>query len=228
MEDRARTYQFRQDIYLRRGPSDGSFDCYPPGEVRAELEELAPPRFIRPAPPTYRSVTPSQPEVFLRPPPPVLPPPWVPVTPSAAKPAQSAPRRGTGPWWLLAALLGFPILVGLLDQAKSSLTKSLEQAARAPGNVSAAQPIVEVRRALPAVPRALAVTTHDSAVSNLTWQPVRMPDGSVVQACYQGELPSSAALPAQGRFIGEEWLTGDTSWIWTVPAGASFPSWVDP
>jgi len=55
-----------------------------------------------------------------------------------------------------------------------------------------------------------------------------MPDGSIVWAVYQGELPSSAALPAQGRFIGEEWSTGSTAWIWMTPAGASFPSWVDP
>jgi hypothetical protein len=55
-----------------------------------------------------------------------------------------------------------------------------------------------------------------------------MPDGTIVSASYQGELPSSASLPSQGRFIGEEWSTGDTSWIWMTPAGASFPSWVDP
>ena len=35
-----------------------------------------------------------------------------------------------------------------------------------------------------------------------------MPDGTVVEASYQGELPNSAALPARGRFIGEEWSTG--------------------
>jgi len=55
-----------------------------------------------------------------------------------------------------------------------------------------------------------------------------MPDGTIVEARYQGELPSSAALPPQGRFIGEEWSTGNTSWIWMTPAGAAFPSWVDP
>jgi hypothetical protein len=53
-------------------------------------------------------------------------------------------------------------------------------------------------------------------------------DGTTVQVCYQGELPSSAALPRQGRFIGEEWSTGNTSWIWMTPAGVNFPSWVDP
>ena len=89
-------------------------------------------------------------------------------------------------------------------------------------------PAVEVRRALPAVPRAIALTSAVSSVSKTEWQPIRMPDGSVVQASYQGELPSSAALPARGRFIGEEYSTGNTTWIWMTPAGASFPSWVDP
>jgi hypothetical protein len=55
-----------------------------------------------------------------------------------------------------------------------------------------------------------------------------MPDGTIVEARYQGELPSSAALPPQGRFIGEWWSTGNTSWIWMTPAEANFPSWVDP
>jgi hypothetical protein len=81
---------------------------------------------------------------------------------------------------------------------------------------------------LPVVPRALPITAQSFTVPNAAWQPIRMPDGTVVQASYQGELPSSAALPARGRFIGEEYSTGNTSWIWMTPAGASFPSWVDP
>src|SRR6516162_3856893 len=84
---------------------------------------------------------------------------------------------------------------------------------------------------LPTVPRALPVTSSVSLVSDPQigqWQPVRLLDGTTVQVCYQGELPSSAALPHQGRFIGEEWSTGNTSWIWMTPAGASFPSRIDP
>jgi hypothetical protein len=84
---------------------------------------------------------------------------------------------------------------------------------------------VEVRRALPAVPRALPAVT--SAMST-QWQTIKFPDGTLAEAAYQGELPSSSSLPSQGRFIGEEWSTGSTSWIWMTPAGASFPSWVDP
>jgi hypothetical protein len=55
-----------------------------------------------------------------------------------------------------------------------------------------------------------------------------MPDGTVLNVSYQGDLPSSASLPARGRFIGEEYTTGPTTWIWMTPAGASLPSWVDP
>jgi hypothetical protein len=55
-----------------------------------------------------------------------------------------------------------------------------------------------------------------------------MPDGTIVNVSYQGELSSSAALPPQGRFVGEQYSTGTTSWVWMTPAGASFPSWVDP
>jgi hypothetical protein len=58
-------------------------------------------------------------------------------------------------------------------------------------------PPVEVRRAIPVVPRALPVTFPVSTVSD-SWQPVRLLDGTTVQAFYQGELPSSAALPSQG------------------------------
>jgi hypothetical protein len=55
-----------------------------------------------------------------------------------------------------------------------------------------------------------------------------MPDGSIVNVSYQGDLFSSAALPPRGRFVGEQWSTGTTSWVWMTPIGANFPSWVDP
>ena len=90
---------------------------------------------------------------------------------------------------------------------------------------------VEVRRALPAVLRALPLTSSASLVSEPQigqWQPVRLLDGTIMQVCYQGELPSSAALPPRGRFIGEEYSTGNTSWIWMTPAGTNVASWVDP
>jgi hypothetical protein len=211
VENRTRTHQPRQDIYWRRGPGEGSFDCQLPAEARAELlEEIPPPKTYRREIPTYRP---------LEPPPPVLPPS---VTPRA-RPAQSESSSGSGIWLLLAVLLGLPILLAMLSQAVSSGTQPQSR----PVEVRRALPPVEVRRALPVVPRALPVTSVVSTVSD-SGQPVRLLDGTTVQAFYQGELPSSAALPVRGRFIGEEWSTGNTSWIWMTPAGASFPSWVDP
>ena len=189
MENRTRTHQPRQDIYWRRGPGEGSFDCQLPAEARAELlEEIPPPKTYRREIPTYRP---------LEPPPPVLPPS---VTPRA-RPAQSESSSGSGIWLLLAVLLGLPILLAMLSQAVSSGTQPQSRSVE----VRRALPVVEVRRALPAVPRALPVTSAVSTVSNAGWQSVRMPDGTIVQVCYQGELPSSAALPNQRRFIGEEW-----------------------
>jgi hypothetical protein len=220
-----------QSIYWRRGP-DEYFGCQLPAEARTELlEEIPPPQTYRLREiPAYRPTQAPPPKVSLRPPPPVSPP-RPPVTPGAARPAQSASRSGTGIW----LLLGFLVLIGLLPQAISTLRTSSSrpmddtQPQSRPVEVRRAlPPPIEVRRALPAVPRALLVTAPVSTVSNAEWQPVRLLDGTTVQVCYQGELPSSAALPTRGRFIGEEWSTGNTSWIWMTPAGASFPSWVDP
>jgi hypothetical protein len=95
--------------------------------------------------------------------------------------------------------------------------------------VRRALPAVEVRKALPVVPRALPVISETSTVSNTGWwQSIRMPDGSVIPVRYEGELSSSAALPPQGRFLGEEFSVGSTTWIWTLRPGATTPSWVDP
>jgi hypothetical protein len=53
------------------------------------------------------------------------------------------------------------------------------------------------------VPRALPVTSPGSTIPYPRigqWQPVTLLDGrTTVQVCYQGELPSSAALLRQGR-----------------------------
>ena len=132
-------------------------------------------------------------------------------------------------------LLGFLVGIGLLPHAISTLRTSSNRpvygALSGSGKVEvrrALPPVVEVRRALRAVPRALPVSSPVSPVSNTEWQPVKLLDGTTVQVCYQGELPSSAALPSQGRFIGEEWSTGNTSWVWMRPAGMNFASWVDP
>jgi len=216
------------------GLFDEQFECQLPPEIRAELKEEPSPRFyIREAPPTYQPVQAPPAEAVFRPPP--VSPPTPPVMPPTAKPVQRASRNGSGIWSLLAALLGFPMLIAMLSQAVSTLTIPISRPVNGTQHQSgpvevrrALPPPVEVRRALPAVPRALPVTSPVSTFSNAEWQPIRMPDGTIVQASYQGELPSSAALPPRGRFIGEEWSTGNTSWIWMTPAGANFPSWVDP
>jgi hypothetical protein len=94
--------------------------------------------------------------------------------------------------------------------------------------VRRALPVIEVRRALPTVLRALPVNSAQSTVPTAGWQSIRMPDGRVIPVHYQGELPSSAALPLHGHFIGEEYSTGNTSWVWMAPAGTNVASWVDP
>jgi hypothetical protein len=235
-------YQPLQSVYLRRGPCDESFDCQLPAEVRTELLEIPSAQVyrLREIPPTYQSVAPLPPEFVFRPPPPVSPTRPA-VTPGAAKPAQNAPRSGTGIWLLLGVLLGFPMLIALLAHAVSTLSTlssrpvdDTQPQSRSVEVRRALPPPVEVRRALPAVPRAVLVSrSHFSENAPIPApyaesQPVRLPDGTIVEARYQGELPSSAALPPQGQFIGEEWSTGNTSWIWMKPAGVNFASWVDP
>jgi len=227
VEDRTGTYQpskrARNDD--RKGEQ---FERELPPEIRAELLGSRP---RSPRSPGNRSHTavgrvspPPQPDAAFAPPPSI---------PPAAK---SAPGRGTARWWL-AAVAGISMIV-VISLAINQLPKQvifsppIDPATLPPAvEVRRALPAVEVRRALPAVPRALPVTSSASLVSDPQigqWQPVRLLDGTIMQVCYQGELPSSAALPPRGRFIGEEYSTGNTSWIWMTPVGASFPSWVDP
>ena len=219
VEDRTRTYQPRQGVHFRRGTFDDQFDCQLPEEARTELLGEIPP------PNPYRSRE-------------------IPAYRPAPPPAK---RSGD------AAVIGSIAIVALFLYAVSrtggpststappesrsvpsplrSQPVEVRRALPPPVEVRRALPVVEVRKALPAVPRALPVTSSASLVSDSQigqWQPVRLLDGTIMQVCYQGELPSSAALPLHGRFIGEEWTSGNTSWIWMTPVGASFPSWVDP
>jgi hypothetical protein len=202
-------------MYLRRGPGDESFDCQLPAEARIELlEEIPPPPMYRLREiPAYRPVQEPPPEVFLRPPPPVSPP-LPPVTPGAPGRRRGHPAAAPeyGYRW------GVQFLLALLGQAVSTQVDGTQPQSRS----------VEVRRAAPAAGRRPQSVAGGSARSSDSGQPVRLLDGTTVRAFYQGELPSSAALPSQGRFIGEEWSTGNTSWIWIKPAGAHFASWVDP
>ena len=215
--DRTRRYQPRQGVHFRPGTFDDQFDCPLPEEARTELLGKIPP------PKPYRSRK--------------IP---------ACEPAPPPVRRLRG----AAAVIGAITIVALFLYAMSrpggpststappesrsvptplrSQPVEVRRALPPPVEVRRALPVVEVRKALPAVPRALPVNSAPFAVPTVGWQSIRMPDGSIIPVHYEGELPSSAALPPRGRFIGEEYSTGNTSWIWMTPVGASFPSWVDP
>jgi hypothetical protein len=210
-----------QEVYFRRAPCDDkSFEGQLPARARSELLEEFPSRR------TYRlqESIPVPSPVFLRSPPLVSPLEPPPIRPGTGRElGEPAPRRGVGIWWLLAALLGFPVLIGLLPHAPSSQpvygTQSISRWVEVRRALPVANP--EVRRALPALARAFPVEEQTIPGSNGNWQAVQMPDGTIVEAAYQGTLPNAASLPAQGHFIGEEWRTGDTSWIWMTPAGAN-------
>jgi hypothetical protein len=189
VENRTRTYQSRKSRSF-----DDQFDRQLPRQARSELlkeiQESAPP--------------PPPKKVIYR-------------TPSPDKRGKGVAIIGAIA--IVAIFLyavfhtGAPSTSTALPESRSVPTPSMSR----PVEVRRALP-VEVRRALPAVPRALPLTFPVSPVSNMEWQPVRFADGTAVWASYQGELPSSAALPLQGRFIGEEYSTGNTSWIWMTPA----------
>jgi hypothetical protein len=202
VEDRTRRYQSRQGVHFRPGTFDDQFDCPLPEEARTELLGRIPP------PKPYRSRE--------------IP---------ACEPAPPPVRRLRG----AAAVIGAITIVALFLYAMSrpggpstsTAPPEIQSVPSQPVEVRRALP-VEVRRALPVALRALSLGAAPSAVPAVGWQPVRMPDGTIVQVSYQGELPSSASLPPRGRFLGEQYSTGTTSWVWMTPAGASFPSWVDP
>ena len=154
VEDRTRMYHPRQDIYLRRGPGDRSFERQLPAEIRAELE--ASPAQINHQP-AWIPTSEQEIQAAIRwlksqgylqsgsassEKPPLVPP--APVMPGTGKPAQSASRSGI--WLLLAALVGFPILIGMLSQALSTLSSPTSRPLN--GAQPQARP-VEVRRALP-------------------------------------------------------------------------------
>jgi hypothetical protein len=234
VEDWTGTYQPRQGVYLRRAPYDESFDGQLPAEARTELlEEVPPPQTYRLREiPTCRLEPPLRSEVFFRPPPPssrstFRPPPVSPVPPVATPPAtKPAPRESHHNLWIwLLVLLGLSVVVNWLPKhlqpgAMTSTTTT---------TTTMTQPWVELRRALPAVPRALPVTSSVSSDPQIgQWHPVRFLDGTVVQVCYGGQLQSPAELLSPGRFIGDERVIGNHSWIWMTRPGATIPAWVDP
>ena len=219
---------------------DRQFETQLPPEVRAELE--IPPRST-PRPPVRIPETEQEiaqalewlkSQGYLRPaipaPPPQPPPISIAKTPPPAKRTAIPAAIGTV---AIAALFlyavsrpGGPSTSTAFPESQSGPSGSRPVEVR-----RALPPPVEVRRALPVVPRALPeassvnpqIATPPSAES----QPIRMPNGTIVKARYQGQLSNPANLPTRGRFIGEEWSTADgTTWIWMQPANG-IASWVD-
>jgi hypothetical protein len=150
-------------------------------EVQQSVQWLKSQGYLRPSVHAPPSVSPAR-EVAI---------------PTVAKLVQREPRSGSGIWWLLAVIIGLPLLLARLSDDRQAQPQSR------PVEVRRALP-VEVRRALQAVPRAIALTSSAYLVSDPQigqWQPVKLPDGTIVQVSYQGELPSSAALPLAGVLL---------------------------
>jgi hypothetical protein len=153
VENRTRTYQPRQDVYLRRGPFDDRFDCQLPKEARTELlEEIPPPKAYRIREiPACQPAPPPPPEVVCRP---------------RAVPISKTPvpaKRSHG-----AAVIGTVAIVALFLYAVSRpSTSAAPSESRSVPTPRASQP-VEVRRALPPpveVPRALPIDTSSPTLA---------------------------------------------------------------
>ena len=139
MENRTRTYQNLERRQSRLECFDDQFESELPPEVRAELEVIRIPtteQELQAAITWLKSrgylQSVSAPSSSGEPPPPPIPepvskaptpdsPPRLFAMPPVAKPVQRASRSGSGIWLLLALLLGFPILIGQLPQAVSTL-----------------------------------------------------------------------------------------------------------
>jgi hypothetical protein len=239
VENRTRTYQPARRISAHL-EFDEQFESQLPPEVRVELETSPSPinRWSARIPETEEEIQQAiawlKSQGYLPPtaPEPLQPPPTRPPVVQAPKPAPPERRSRSGGWGIVWMVIGGFFLWTLLHNQPSQPTASSRgqpaYTSSPPVEVRRALPVVEVRKALPAVPRALPVSSGVSTVSNAPWQPIRMPDGTIVNVSYQGQLPSSAALPPRGHFIGEAYATGNTSWVWMTPSGATFPSWVDP
>jgi hypothetical protein len=240
---------------------DDQFERQLPPEVRAELETTlsALNRWPRRPPETEEEIQAAltwfKAKGFLREPNPPAPRKAPPISQTPNPPRTKRSRRFGGLIWIV---LGEALLWALLhyqssadrnagDTTSASGTASLP--ARAPSGLPAytgSRPVdvrralpIDVRRAMPVVPRAEPLNASTRVATALSpeigvgdWHSVTLLDGTTtVSACFEGWLPSSANLPAQGHFIGEELAVGSgphpTTWIWMQPAGG-VASWVDP
>jgi len=214
---------------------DQQFESELPAEIRRELEEPPPPVNRYPVRPPESEEEIEVAIAWLRSRG-YLPPPTVPVPSPVQAPKPAPPERSSrsGGWGLIWMVIGGFFLWALLHNQSSQpspLRAGFNPLRLVP---EARQTPIDVRRALPVVPRAELVGGPAFSVPQTgQWHSVTLLDGrTVVQACYQGALNSPADLPAQGRFLGEECSTGTgpsaNQWIWLQPAGAHFASWVDP
>jgi hypothetical protein len=241
-DNRTWTSQIPQRAYRRLEGFDEAFESELPPEIRRELEKPLPPINRWPAriPETEEEITAAiawlESQGYLRPTAPaaVRPLPTRPPVVQAPKPAPPKRSSRSGGWGIVWMVIGGVFLWALLHNQSSQpspLRAGFNPLRLVP---EARQTPIDVRRALPVVPRAELVGGPAFSVPQTgQWHSVTLLDGrTVVQACYQGALNSPADLPAQGRFLGEEWSTGTGSsanqWIWLQPAGAHFASWVDP
>ena len=216
-------YQNLERTQSRFESGDAQFERELPPEIRAELFRSRPrsPRMAG-----NRSHTAAG---RVSPPPPL---PDVPDAARAPKPSSERgrhPRRENNALGLLLGLLSVLVLIALLVPITTGLHQfgggtQFPYALPQP-------PVVEVRRALPAVPRATLVERTTSGIADPAigqWYPVRFADGTVMQIRYGGRLASTSLLPGAGEFIGDSRVIGNHYWIWMQPAGANFPSWIDP
>ena len=59
-----------------------------------------------------------------------------------------------------------------------------------------------------------------------------MPDHSIVEVSYRGELANETLLPKPvppmtPNQLGDTFLVGQHVWVWTTANGASIPAWID-
>jgi hypothetical protein len=222
-EDRTRTYQNLERTQSRFESGDAQFERELPPEIRAELFRSRPrsPRMAGNRSHTAAGrVSPPQPLSD------------VPDAARAPKPTSERgrhPRRENNALGLLLGLLSVLVLIALLVPITTGLHQfgggtQFPYALPQP-------PVVEVRRALPAVPRATLVERTTSGITDPAigqWYSVRFANGAVMQIRYGGRLTSTAFLPGAGEFVGDARVINNHYWIWMQSAGASFPSWVDP
>jgi hypothetical protein len=223
---------------------DQQFESELPAEIRRELEEPPPPvsRYpVRP-PETEEEIQAAIAWLRSRG---YLPPPTVPVPSQVQGPKPVPPERSSrGGWGLIWMIIGGFFLWALLHNsgsqpsASSAASGTVINPLRIPAPQLRQATAVDIRRAVPVIPRAESVSVPvasplNSHVNVGDWHSVTLLDGrTTVSARFEGWLVSSADLPNQGHFLGEEFATGSgphaNTWIWLQPAGAQFASWVDP